>query len=104
MVTNEVVGYIHPEKITVSSGRGGRYKTFNENGKPRKNEVFTGVEVSKYSVAAISSTSDTMCPTCNTEAVNVCFCVFGDKTCTSGHTWYTNREGNIIRGNPHKNN
>lgn len=101
MATNEVIGYEHPSK-PVPAPRGQLYKTFNSESKPRKTEVFGNTEAGRnYTQTAEDQSSDS-CPECDSVHVSQCNCVYAEKTCKSGHMWYTNRDGETIQGNPHK--
>jgi hypothetical protein len=102
MATNKVPGYVHPEKAT-SSSRGRVYKTFNDQEKPRKNEVFGNtVVLGKYASANDQEKDGTSCPVCNEVFVKECNCVYSEKTCAQGHIWYFDRDGTVVKGNPHK--
>ena len=41
------------------------------------------------------------CPECGENSVKSCPCAYSDKICGKGHSWYTDRNGNIKLGNPH---
>jgi hypothetical protein len=94
-----ISGYEHPENINVN--RNSLYKTFTENKKAKKNEKFGVTDIGNLYSKALIETKDSLCPICNKISINTCYCAYNDKTCESKHTWYTDREGKIINGNPH---
>lgn len=94
-----IPGYDHPDSTNVQ--RASKYKTFTEGKKAKKNEKFgTTVAESQYSTVNIVEKEE-VCIVCEQPSLHVCPCGYSDKTCSSGHTWYTDREGNIKVGNPH---
>jgi len=100
-----IPGYVHPESELYSKDN--IYKTFTEGLKPKKKEKFGNVTVGKQYASSISfedsKEEDELCPACFTKAVNICNCVYSDKTCKNGHIWYTARgDGKPKIGNPHK--
>ncbi len=82
------------------------YKTFTEGQKAKKIEKFGTVSAgNKYASSNSLNDEDDndLCPVCNTKYVNICNCVYNDKTCKNGHIWYTSRGDDKPRiGNPHK--
>ena len=99
---DSIPGYVHPE--TTNTNRSNVYKTFTEGGQGRK---FGTTSVSKNSYAGYGNSygdvsEDDMCPMCKESAVEVCPCVYSDKKCANGHTWYTNRNKRVMVGNPHQ--
>ena len=93
---NTIPGYVHPE--TINSQRDGIYKTFTEGEK--KKAFGTTILTSQY--GRNEEPSEENCPVCNETASRVCPCGHSDKHCSNGHSWYTNREGETITGNPHQ--
>ena len=94
-----ILGYEHPENTNVN--RNSLYKTFTENKKIKKNEEFGVTAIGKQYSKVSTNTEDSLCPICNKISISSCYCAYNDKTCESKHTWYTDREGKIICGNPH---
>ena len=43
-----------------------------------------------------------LCPICNKIFIKICMCNNRDKKCENNHTWYTDDNGNIQIGTPHK--
>ena len=99
-----ISGYTHPE--IVNSTRNRIYKTFSGGSKYKKNESFgTNSVVDEYSKnVSSSSDSDIKCPVCDNVAIHTCSCVNSDKKCENGHTWYTDRLGKDVVGDPHSKN
>lgn len=92
-----IIGYEHPTstKYTKKS----LYKTLTEDGKRKK--VYVGA-ASPKSYVTVSKQDEDKCPVCQGSIVSSCSCVYSDKKCDLGHTWYTNRDGDTVTGNPHK--
>jgi hypothetical protein len=103
MKLDNLVGYVHPTQT--KGNRGNIYKTFSESDNTSNSSInnFKNTVVSKkYSSAGSSKTEDSQCPICKAETVLSCPCVFSDKTCKNGHTWYYDREdGKVRKGKPH---
>jgi hypothetical protein len=96
--SKEIPGYTHPESINFSNKKS-IYKTFTPGLKPKKNEKFGNtIAEAKYGNYDFD---EEKCPECNLPPQRICFCGFSDKTCSKGHTWYSNREGKLQMGNPH---
>jgi hypothetical protein len=94
-----IVGYVHPDSTNVQ--RSGKYKTFTEGKKAKKNEKFgTRAVETQYAISDIIQKEE-FCIVCKEISVHVCPCAYNDKTCSNNHTWYTDREGNVKVGNPH---
>jgi hypothetical protein len=93
------MGYEHPESNNSNTSS---YQTYNEFGKD------TYVSAEEYHMYA-SFSSDKVdanpqfCPKCSRKASFVCTCKIGDMMCQKGHTWYTNKKGQIIAEDPHRN-
>lgn len=104
MANLDIPGYVHPTNTNTNRDR--RYKTFNENDKNIKKDMnkFSSSSVGpNYSKTYTDNNNeDYICPNCKEKATNTCNCIYNDKTCNNGHIWYTNRDGKIISGNPHK--
>lgn len=98
---DNIPGYQHPTNYSYS--KRGVYKTFTPGEKPKGKEIFGNTATySQYTKYGDYEDEDTeLCPTCNTPPVQVCQCGYSDKTCASGHKWYTDRNGKIKKGNPH---
>ena len=94
-----IPGYEHPSDAKYN--KKSVYKTLTTDGK-RKN-VYVGTASPKSYVTVGVSEQD-KCPVCQAIYTTSCSCVFSDKKCDSGHTWYTNRDGDTLVGNPHKSN
>jgi len=92
-----IQGYEHPSEHNYIS-RNGVYKTFTEGQK--KQEEFGNVTVGKQ-YATSNDLNNDKCPECQGIAIRTCQCAYSDKTCSQGHTWYTDREGKLKKGNPH---
>jgi hypothetical protein len=102
----EIKGYEHPNSDDVnfignalSGGRNKIYKTFSdaETGKEEFGKTIVG---KNYSTAQVIS--EETCPVCKLRYSSVCNCIYSDKSCENGHIWYTDREGLVKKGNPHK--
>ena len=95
-----IKGYIHPTKP--NSNRGKYYKTFSEGKKAKKREKFGKTCLNgQYSQLGDSKTDDYSCPLCKELTKKVCHCGYNDKSCSNGHTWYTDRNGKVKIGSPH---
>lgn len=88
-------GYVHPKSTNVN--RDSQYKTFTEGNK-KFGITTVGKQYSKYDN---NEESNITCPKCNLPVLEICPCAFNDKKCSSGHIWYTNRDGKMKIGNPH---
>jgi hypothetical protein len=42
-----------------------------------------------------------ICPDCETPALFECSCDLKDMECKNGHIWHFNKEGKVIKGDPH---
>jgi len=91
-----IPGYVHPEKDVYS--RQGIYKTFTEGNRKKK---FGKTSVGKQ-YANNGELEDDTCPMCDNQAVITCHCGYSDKKCENGHIWYTDRDGIVKTGDPHK--
>jgi hypothetical protein len=100
----DIPGYVHP--VNTNTNRDRRYKTFNENDKKIKKDMnnFNSINIGfNYSKICLDSINDELiCPKCKEKATKTCNCIYNDKTCNNGHTWFTDRDGKIINGSPHK--
>jgi hypothetical protein len=97
-----IPGYEHPESINVN--RDNLYKTFTEGKKKKKfGTTVVGKQYSTLNKAAAEIKEINDCPKCDKICVSTCPCGYSDKTCENGHIWYTDRDGNVVVGNPHKN-
>lgn len=94
-----IEGYVHPETTNVN--RDSQYKTFTE-GKNTKKFGTTTVGKQYAKIDENNEESDLICPKCSLPALQTCPCAYSDKTCNSGHIWYTSRDGKVKVGNPHK--
>jgi hypothetical protein len=92
----EIPGYEHPAATNTS--RDNVYKTFTEGQKSKK---FGTTKIGNQ-YANHGEVQPETCPQCEGTIAKICQCIYSDKTCAEGHIWYTNREGKIINGNPHK--
>lgn len=90
-----IEGYVPPSEVKYS--RQGVYKTFTEG---QKKQVFGTTSVGKQ-YASYGEYTEEKCPECDQSSVKNCVCAYSDKTCINGHSWYTDRDGKIKRGNPH---
>ncbi len=98
---DSIPGYSHPQSSNTFTG--GVYKTFSEK-KPRgsKEESFGSTNISsRYASHQGNNNTEDNCPICSDVAHKVCNCIYNDKTCSNGHTWYTARDGQVKQGNPH---
>jgi hypothetical protein len=100
-----IPGYEHPTSKQYS--KSGKYKTFTEGQKPKKNEKFGSINTGDNYVSnklLQENIIEDICPTCKEFAIYTCPCVYNDKKCPNNHIWYTNRnDGKHKLGNPHKN-
>jgi len=98
-----IPGYEHPENI--NSNRDSLYSTFTEGEKtknPYKN--YGNNPYSQYAnYNSLQQQNEEKCPVCSSDIEYKCPCAHSDKKCKNGHIWYTNRCGDIINGDPHKN-
>jgi len=94
-----ILGYEHPTSTNSSTER--KYKTFTEGKKYKKKEEFGYTTVGKNYATAEKIEAE-KCPVCKDIAISTCPCGYSDKTCSSGHKWYTDRVGETKVGNPHK--
>lgn len=94
-----IPGYEHPESTNVN--RNSQYKTFTEGKKAKKIENFGTTTIGNQYATLTTETEKNVCPVCNEPAIITCNCVYGDNKCELGHSWYTDRDGKSIRGNPH---
>jgi hypothetical protein len=96
-----IKGYSHP--TTMSYSKTSRYKTFTEGIKVKNMNKCKSTESGKqYSTYGENTSTDQMCPTCNTAVIYTCPCAYNDKKCENGHIWYTSRDGKTCTGNPHQ--
>ena len=91
-----VIGYEHPSDLILTNNK--KYKTFNN-----ENDGNTYVSSAKKSnyIRYTDNKSQNLCPECGEEALYECKCENKDKQCSNGHIWYFNKEGFIIKGDPH---
>lgn len=95
----EISGYVHP--ISNNHTKKSVYKTFTAEEKQDKYAF--GVTTGGKSYAKQATTyEEEKCPVCQGGITSSCYCINSDKTCAQGHIWYTDRDGNIKVGNPHK--
>lgn len=94
---DNILGYEHPNNTNFSNNSG-IYKTFSEKRKKK-----SGKTVLNKKYTTFTENEQNLCPLCNEQTVHICNCIYNDKHCKNGHIWYTDREGNIKNGNPHKN-
>lgn len=94
-----ISGYVHPEsnKYTKRS----MYKTLDSDEKRTKKAIGTTLAGKTYSRAGVVDDQDDVCPECNAKPIKRCYCSHSDKVCEQGHTWYTNRDGEVKLGDPH---
>jgi hypothetical protein len=93
---NDIPGYEHPTETNTS--RENVYKTFTEGQKSKTfGRAKSGNQYANYGEAGAEN-----CPQCQGAIAKTCQCIYNDKTCVEGHSWYTNRDGKITNGNPHK--
>jgi hypothetical protein len=90
-----IEGYVPPSEIKYS--RQGVYKTFTEG---QKKQIFGKTNVGKQ-YAAYGEYVEEKCPECSEQSIKTCVCGYSDKICINGHSWYTDRNGKIKKGNPH---
>lgn len=91
-------GYIHP--VSNNYTKRSVYKTFTAE--EEKDKYAFGVTVGGKSYARQGLVETEKCPVCQANIVSTCYCNNSDKTCEKGHIWYTDRDGNVKVGNPHK--
>lgn len=98
-----IPGYEHPSDTSlVKSSSGGYYKTFTEGKKPKKNEKFKRTRVNAmYGRVDNMKEEGLICPYCKEPSIYTCPCGYSDKKCKNGHIWYTGRDGEVKKGNPH---
>ena len=98
---NEIEGYQHPSSYKYS--KNSMYKTFTSGtGETFNNsDEFESTEKGKQ-YSSNYNDADEVCKICNRKPIKICPCAYNDKTCDNGHTWYTNRDGKVSQGNPHK--
>lgn len=96
-----IPGYEHPGNIKYATSNK-IYKTFTEGKKAKKDEKFGNTSLNKGYCTIGTDEEVISCPICDEDAVKTCPCSYTDKQCQNGHTWYTNRDGKTIKGNPHK--
>jgi hypothetical protein len=99
---DNLLGYVHPTEI--KGYRGNIYKTFSDSDNSSKPSIssFKNTVVGKNYASLGSTTEEEKCPYCKAEIGFSCPCVFSDKTCKNGHTWYYDRDdGKIRKGKPH---
>lgn len=98
---SEIAGYQHPVSYTYS--KNSMYKTFTSgtNETFKHSDEFDSTEKGKQ-YANYLKDDDELCKICNQQPVKICPCAYNDKTCSNGHTWYTDREGKVCQGDPHK--
>jgi hypothetical protein len=100
------MGYQHPESNNSNTSC---YQTYNEFGK----DTYVSAEeyhmYASFSSDKVDANPETgsknpeFCPKCSRKASFVCTCKIGDMMCQKGHTWYTNKKGQIIAEDPHRN-
>jgi hypothetical protein len=99
----EIPGYVHP--VTDNSNhRSSVYKTFNEEDTKKKKDMkeFKTVKSgNQYANRGGVENEEEKCPICKKPQTSVCPCGYNDKTCSEGHTWWTDRDGKIKTTNPH---
>jgi hypothetical protein len=103
MKLDNLVGYVHPTET--KGNRGNIYKTFSETDNTSNSSInnFKNTVVGKnYASMGVTDAQQDKCPICKADISFSCPCVFSDKTCKNGHTWYYDREdGKIRKGKPH---
>ena len=93
----KINGYVHPvENIPKKPNNKNPYKTFNTE---KKDTDY--VSSKNKSVYATFSDKEFGCPECGGEELYVCNCDLNDKQCSNGHVWYTDKSGQIKKGDPH---
>jgi len=95
-----IPGYEHPVKSNYS--KQGIYKTFTEGKKYKKSEFGTITVGKQYKQGDTDTIEIENCPLCDESAIKICQCGYSDKTCKNNHVWYTDRDGSIIKKDPHK--
>lgn len=95
----EIEGYVHPT-TTNTHGRDSRYKTFTEGKKGKRDPYEVASKFSVY--GSFGQEEEQKCPVCSQNPTYTCPCAYSDKKCSNGHVWYTNRDGEIRSGNPHR--
>ena len=98
----KIEGYNPPENFVYNSKNNTIYKTFTDSSISDDNIYDISIETGKQYALSGEKILDN-CPICNIEAYYTCPCAYSDKKCKNGHIWYTNRCGDIINGDPHKN-
>ena len=93
---DKIQGYEHPSELHYY--RKGVYKTFTE-GQGQK-EKFKNTTLEKQ-YSTYGNYTEEKCPECGENSLKSCPCAYSDKICGKGHSWYTDRNGNIKLGNPH---
>lgn len=95
------LAYSHPENT--KNNRGTMYKTFSDTDNTTKNNIdkFKSTVVGKTYAAYGDTTVTDKCPICKQIPVSICNCIYSDRTCANNHKWYVNRDGEIVKGNPH---
>jgi hypothetical protein len=73
------------------------YNTFTEGQK----ETYKNTNVEKKQYTIYGNYGQEKCPECGENPVKSCPCAYSDKKCGKGHSWYTDRNGNVKLGNPH---
>ena len=95
----KISGYVHP---TSNNSVYNPYKTFNTENK--STNYATTKKKSAYATFTDQESvqkQSNVCPDCDGVALYVCDCELKDKQCYKGHVWYTNKSGQIKRGDPH---
>lgn len=94
------IGYVDPGTTNASTGYK-TYKTFTEGQKTKKfGSVAVGKSYATYEKYVDTADVET-CPVCKQVPVYSCPCIYSDKRCEQGHTWFTKRDGAVQVGNPH---
>lgn len=96
----KINGYVHPVENIPKKPKNSNnpYKTFNTE---KKNTDY--VSSKNKSAYATFSDKETLkgCPECGGDALYVCNCELNDNQCAKGHVWYTDKSGQIKKGDPH---
>lgn len=101
-----IPGYTPPQGLGTYCNRNTRgYKTFTEGEKVQGEETFnsttTDAQYATHTIDSDEEESDTgKCPVCKGNAVVTLPNVYSTKTCSRGHSWYTDRTGEVKMGNP----
>lgn len=92
----DISGYVHP--TSNNHTKKSVYKTFTAEEKQDKYAFGVTTAGKSYARQAVHEEE---CPVCQAAIINTCYCNNSDKTCSNGHIWYTDRDGNVKVGNPH---